>query len=106
MPSAMSAIEELANRVRQLIKPEMPTTFVDKIKKLPDLMKLASFSPKIVKQGLCQEVIHTDHADLLSLPILQCWPADGDLASEPTDMRPPSSPVVEAEGARQRTGRK
>ena len=26
---------------------------------------------------MCQEVVHTDDADLLSLPALKCWPLDG-----------------------------
>lgn len=71
------SFEQLADRVQQLVKPEMPTTFLDKIKKLPDLVKLAGFGPKIVKRGLCQEVVHIDDADLFKLPIIQCWPLDG-----------------------------
>ena len=69
--------EELAERVQQLVKPEMPTTFLEKIKKLPQLAKLAGFGPKVVKHGMCQEVVHTDDANLLALPIIQCWPHDG-----------------------------
>ena len=70
--------EELAERVRQLIKPEMPVTLIDKIKKLPQLVKLAGFGPKIVKSGRCQEVVRTDDANLFDLPIIQCWPHDGE----------------------------
>jgi len=98
-------LEELAARVRQLVKPDMPTTWVDKVKKIPALVKLAGFPPKIVKNGICQEVVHTDDADLLSLPILQCWPADGDLSSEPPDLDFKTSEVEEAGGAAGRTGR-
>ncbi|MFQ5461748.1 MAG: menaquinone biosynthesis decarboxylase [Phycisphaerae bacterium] len=72
----VSNFEELADRVQELIKPQMPTSLVAKMKKLPQLAKLASFGPKVVKRGLCQEVVHTDDADLLSLPIIQCWPFD------------------------------
>ncbi len=72
-----SSFADLASRVGQLVKPEMPTTLMAKMKKLPDLMKLASFGPKIVKRGMCQEVVHTDDADLLTLPTIQCWPDDG-----------------------------
>lgn len=69
--------EELADRVQQLVKPEMPTTLLDKIKKLPQLAKLASFGPRIGKRGICQEVVRTDDASLFDLPIIQCWPHDG-----------------------------
>ncbi len=75
--------EELAARVQQLVKPEIPATLLEKLKKLPELAKMAGYSPKVVKRGICQEEVHTDDADLFSLPVLQCWPHDGDLASEP-----------------------
>jgi 4-hydroxy-3-polyprenylbenzoate decarboxylase len=99
------SLEELAGRVRQLTKPDMPTSLIDKVKKLPDLVKLASVPPKTVKTGICQEVVHTDDASLLSLPIIQCWPYDGDLNSEPPDLNPPHEPITEAEGGDGRTGR-
>ncbi len=72
-------LETLAGRVQQIIKPEVPTSLLDKMKKIPELVKLASFPPKIVKRGICQEVVHTDDASLLDLPIIQCWPRDGEL---------------------------
>ena len=71
------SFEQLADRVAALIKPEIPTTLVEKMKKLPELVKLAGFSPKVVKRGICQEVVHTDDADLFRLPVIQCWPDDG-----------------------------
>ena len=72
------SFEDLAERVQELIKPDIPTRLIDKMKKLPQLAKLASFGPKIVKRGLCQEVVHTEDADLTALPIIQCWPRDGE----------------------------
>jgi 4-hydroxy-3-polyprenylbenzoate decarboxylase len=75
-------LESLAARVQQLVKPEMPTTLVAKIKRLPDLIKMAGFPPRTVRSGICQEVVHEgDRADLTRLPIIQCWPLDGDLGS-------------------------
>ena len=71
-------LEELATRVQHLVKPEMPTTLMEKMKKLPQLAKLAGFGPKVVKRGICQEVVHTDDANLLDLPLIQCWPHDGE----------------------------
>ena len=72
------SFEALAARVQQLVKPELPTTLIEKMKKLPDLVRLVGFSPKVVKKrALCQEVVHTDDANLLDLPIIQCWPEDG-----------------------------
>lgn len=69
--------EQLARRVELLVKPQMPTSLIDKMKKLPQLAKLAGFAPKVVKRAICQEVVHTDDADLSALPLLHCWPHDG-----------------------------
>ena len=63
------------------------------MKKLPELIKLAGFGPKTVKRGICQEVVHTDEANLLTLPIIQCWPQDGDLVAEPPELGRGSEPA-------------
>jgi len=76
----IESFEELAKRVQQLVKPEMPTTLLEKLKKIPDLAKLAGFGPKVGKRGICQEVVRTDDASLFDLPIIQCWPRDGEPA--------------------------
>ncbi len=71
--------ESLAAKVEALVKPEPPTGIVEKIKKGLELAKIASFGPKIVKNGACQEVVKTgDEIDLFELPIIKCWPDDGD----------------------------
>src|SRR5271170_4050853 len=71
-------LEELAGRLSELVKPEMPVGFIDKIRKGMDLLKLGSYTPKIRSgSGLCQQVVHTDDADLTRLPLIQCWPKDG-----------------------------
>lgn len=97
-------LEALAARVQQLVKPEIPASLIAKMKKLPDLVRMAGYTPKVVRHGMCQEVVHTDDADLMSLPILQCWPHDGDLSSEPPDIQA-TTPITEAAGANGRTGR-
>lgn len=75
-------LESLAARVQQLVKPEIPTTLMEKMKRLPDLIKMAGFPPKLVKAGICQQVVYEgEAADLGKLPIIQCWPLDGDLRS-------------------------
>ncbi len=75
-------LEALATRVQQLVKPEIPTTLLEKLKKLPDLVKMGSYPPKVVRTGICQQVVlEGEKADLGRLPIIQCWPMDGDLSS-------------------------
>src|SRR6476660_638578 len=46
-------LESLAARVQALVKLEIPTTLIEKMKKLPELIKLGSFPPKIVRNGIC-----------------------------------------------------
>jgi 4-hydroxy-3-polyprenylbenzoate decarboxylase len=75
-------LDALAERVQALVKPEMPTTLMEKMRKGLDLLKLASFPPKSVRTGICQQIVwEGDQADLGKLPLIQCWPLDGDLTS-------------------------
>ncbi|MEE8386606.1 MAG: UbiD family decarboxylase domain-containing protein, partial [Dehalococcoidia bacterium] len=76
------SFEALAQKIERLVKPEPPTSLMAKMKKLPELAKVAGYVPKRVKSGICQEVIHTEDADLLALPIIKCWPHDGGADSE------------------------
>lgn len=69
-------LEELAQRVEKLVRPELPTTLLEKLKKLPELARLSNMMPKTVRSGVCQEVVETQKADLGSLPVIQCWPGD------------------------------
>lgn len=79
MALGVSDFEELARRVQRLVKPEMPTTLIEKMKKIPELAKMAGFGPKVVKRGICQQVVREgDAANLFDLPIIQCWPRDGE----------------------------
>jgi len=57
--------------------PELPTSFMDKLKALPKLAQISSFLPKNVKSGPCKEVINTENPSLEKLPVLTCWPMDG-----------------------------
>jgi 4-hydroxy-3-polyprenylbenzoate decarboxylase len=75
-------LESLAVRVQQLVKPEIPTSLIEKMKKLPDLIKMSSYPPKTVRNGICQQIVlEGEKADLTKLPIIQCWPMDGNLDS-------------------------
>src|SRR5688500_12544508 len=51
-------LEALAARVQQLVKPEIPTTLMEKMRRLPDLIKMANFPPKIGRSGICQQGVH------------------------------------------------
>ncbi|MBA3533557.1 MAG: menaquinone biosynthesis decarboxylase [Ardenticatenales bacterium] len=71
-------INELATRVGELIKPQMPAGFMDKAKKgMQYLDVVRSVAPRTVKSAPCQEVVLTGKdASLDILPVLTCWPND------------------------------
>lgn len=74
--------ESLAAILAKLIKPEPPIGLIEKLKKIPELVKIASYPPKVVSTGICQQVVKTDaQVDLFELPIIKCWPHDGDPSS-------------------------
>ncbi len=75
-------LEALADRLGRLIKPEPPPTLLAKLKKLPELMELVKIPPKKVRTGACQQVITKGaDVDVTMLPLLRCWPHDGDFAA-------------------------
>ena len=77
------SLEDLADRVQAMIKPEVPSGFLEKMKKGLDILKIAGYPPKAVRSGICQQVVlEGDRADLTKLPVIQCWPLDGDLRSD------------------------
>ncbi|MCH8054587.1 MAG: menaquinone biosynthesis decarboxylase [Deltaproteobacteria bacterium] len=69
-------IEEIAREIEQLTRMKPPGSLWDKLRMLPELVRLAGISPKVVKEGECQEVIQ-HNPDLNTLPVLTCWPGDG-----------------------------
>jgi len=69
-------IEEIAREIEELTRMKPPGSLWDKLRMLPELVRLAGISPKVIKEGECQEVIQRD-PDLNVLPILTCWPGDG-----------------------------
>ncbi len=78
MALGVDDIEEVASRIDELIKMDMPDGLLGKVKMLPSLVKLSASFPKTVRSGVCQEVVlKGDDASLDKFPILKCWPGDG-----------------------------
>ena len=74
------SLDAIADRIRTLIKPETPTSFMDKLKMLPMLAEVGSFFPKVIsaKDAPCKQVIlRGADVDLTKLPVLTTWPQDG-----------------------------
>lgn len=70
--------EEHAERLRALLKPDMPANPYEAFKKLGGMLgEMKGVPPKKVAKAPCQEVVmQGDEVDLTKLPILTCWPED------------------------------
>jgi 4-hydroxy-3-polyprenylbenzoate decarboxylase len=77
MALGVSDVEEIADEIESILKPEMPGSLWEKLQMLPKLARFAKAAPKTVTSGICQEVVRTrGEVDLSKLPILTCWPED------------------------------
>lgn len=76
----VEAYEEIQERIRFFIKPEIPNNLWEKLQMLPRLAELNKFLPRDHKGAApCQEVVITDPSQpmLDKLPVITCWPDDG-----------------------------
>ncbi len=72
--------EELQDRIKFFVKPEIPGNLWAKLQMLPRLAELNNFIPREHKGAApCQEVVLTnpDKPMLDAIPIIKCWPDDG-----------------------------
>lgn len=91
--------EALAEKIEQLVKPQPPTGLIEKLKKIPELAKIASYAPKVVRSGICQQVVKNgDKVNLFELPFIKCWPLDGDVAAVGRDVDPQQGGPGKGEG--------
>ncbi|MEM9420513.1 MAG: UbiD family decarboxylase domain-containing protein [Planctomycetota bacterium] len=98
--SSGGGFDGLAERVASLVKPEPPSTLMEKVKKGVELAKVAGqVPPKVVKSGLCQEVVKVgDEINLFDLPIIKCWPDDGDPRTCGYGLSPEQSGTSQGQG--------
>lgn len=74
----VEALDDIPNRLRDLIDVKLGGGILGLASNLPKLRELASLPPRSVRQGPVQEVIwRGDEVDLGRLPVLTCWPLDG-----------------------------
>ncbi len=73
-------LDTIAEQIAQLVKPEPPRSLGEAIAKARQFLPLLKIGPKRLRSpGPCQQVVKTDtQIDLTRLPILRCWPLDGD----------------------------
>lgn len=77
MSLGVDSFEEISDDILSFLQlaDQMPQSLIDKVKVIPKLAKITSFIPRIVKNGVCQEVIQQEPS-LDFLPVLKCWPED------------------------------
>ena len=75
----VDSLNDVADRIRELMNLRSPEGFLDKVRMLPMLAEMGKFFPKLVaaKDAPCKEVILRENFSVLDFPILQCWPQDG-----------------------------
>ncbi len=69
-------LDELGEKVRQLLDLRMPGSLLEKLRKGLELLEIARTGPKVVKTGPCQEAVDTAAPSLADIPVLKCWPKD------------------------------
>lgn len=71
--------DAIAARIASLTKPVPPRSLGEAWEKAKEVLPLVRITPKTVSSGACQQVVKTgDDIDLTRIPILRCWPLDGD----------------------------
>lgn len=79
MSLGVERLDEIGERIAQMMELKVPDGLVAKLSLLPRLLELSKFPPR-VKGGSppCQEIVlRGDDVDLRKLPIIKCWPEDG-----------------------------
>jgi 4-hydroxy-3-polyprenylbenzoate decarboxylase len=71
----MTDFTEIGQRIVDMTKMDMPSGFLNKIKKLPELSKMAESFPKLENSGPVTEVT-SNSASFDDIPILKSWPND------------------------------
>ena len=77
MALGVEHLDDVAERIRQLLNMKSPEGLLEKLKMLPMLADMGKFFPKAVSTGPCKDVIKKDDFSLLDFPVLKCWPQDG-----------------------------
>jgi 4-hydroxy-3-polyprenylbenzoate decarboxylase len=79
MSLGVERLDQIGERIAQMMELKVPEGLVAKLALLPRLLELGKFPPRL-KGGSapCQEIVlRGDDVDLRRLPIIKCWPEDG-----------------------------
>jgi 4-hydroxy-3-polyprenylbenzoate decarboxylase len=79
MALGVDDLDEIGNRISQLIQLKVPDGLIAKLSLLPRLMEVAKFPPRKARgTPACQEIVwRNEEVNLARLPLMKCWPEDG-----------------------------
>jgi len=100
-PCGSGGFESIAAKIASLTKPQPPGSFVEILSKAREFMPLLRIPPKRVKRGICQEVVKLTsrgEVNLMRLPLIKCWPLDGDPRRVGYDISPEQAGTARGEG--------
>lgn len=79
-----SGFESIARKIASLAQPKPPRSLGEMLRKGRELLPLLRIMPKLKSGGVCQEIVKLTsrgEVDLCRLPMIKCWPLDGDPAA-------------------------
>jgi 4-hydroxy-3-polyprenylbenzoate decarboxylase len=102
-PESRGAIgfEAIAARIAALLKPAPPRSLREALAMAKRFLPLMRIPPKSVRFGRCQEVVKLTsrgEVNLLRLPLIKCWPLDGDPRAVGYDMTPEQAGTAAGQG--------
>lgn len=74
-------LEAIADRIAALVQPKPPRSFGELLVAARRFLPLLRVPPRSVRTGRCQDVVkltERGEVDLRRIPIIKCWPSDGD----------------------------
>jgi 4-hydroxy-3-polyprenylbenzoate decarboxylase len=91
----------IAARIGSLTKPQLPRSLGEMFKKAKEFWPLLRIGPRAVRSARCQEVVKlAEHGqvDLTRLPLLKCWPLDGNPAAVGYPLSPEQAGTAVGQG--------
>jgi 4-hydroxy-3-polyprenylbenzoate decarboxylase len=93
--------ESIAQRIASLTKLSPPRSFGEILSKAREFLPLLGITPKLKRSGICQQVVkltERSEVNLLGLPLIKCWPLDGDPRKVGYDVSPEQAGTARGEG--------
>jgi 4-hydroxy-3-polyprenylbenzoate decarboxylase len=98
---AATGFESIAKRIASLAKPAPPRSLGDLLSKARQFLPLLRIPPKLKRSGPCQDIViltSRGEVNLLRLPLIKCWPLDGDPRAVGCDVTAEQAGTARGEG--------